>query len=170
MSGSTNSKYVISERRFDSRDASLPPGVDPESVTNTASHRKILSLDDVVLKGSSYCECVWMWPGGEGVYPETAEPESHAHDHDETLGFFGTDFADPYDLGGEIELWIEDEKFLLTRSSVIFIPRGTYHCPLVIHRVERPIFHFSAGPSGAYNQQLEEQPNIVDPGERGSDR
>ena len=152
--GSKYGKYIVTERRFDSRDAALPPGVDPESITNTASHRKIIGLDDYVLKGSMYTETVWMWPGGSEVYPETAEPASHAHDYDEILGFFGTDFADPYDLGGEIELWIEDEKFLLTRSSLIFIPKGTYHCPLVIHRVDRPIFHFSSGPGGAYAQEM----------------
>ena len=157
MSESPYSKYVITERRRDSRDAALPAGVDPESVTNTASHRKILSLDDVVLKGAMYTEAVWMWPGGSDVYPETAEPYSHAHDYDETLGFFGTDFKDPYDLGGEIEFWIEDEKFLITKTCLIFIPKGTRHCPLVIHRVDRPIFHFSGGPGGAYFQDVEEK-------------
>ena len=154
MSGSKYGKYVITERRLDSRDAALPPGVDPETVTNTASHRKILSLDDHVLKGSMYTEAVWMWPGGSDVYPETAEPYSHAHDYDETLGFFGTGHSDPYDLGGEIEFWIEDEKFLLTKSCLIFIPKGTHHCPLVIHRIDRPIFHFSGGPGGAYVQEV----------------
>jgi len=157
VSESPYSKYVITERRRDSRDAALPAGVDPESVTNTASHRKILSLDDVVLKGAMYTEAVWMWPGGSDVYPETAEPYSHAHDYDETLGFFGTDFKDPYDLGGEIEFWIEDEKFLITKTCLIFIPKGTRHCPLVIHRVDRPIFHFSGGPGGAYFQDVEEK-------------
>ena len=70
-----------------------------------------------------------MWPGGDDVYPETAEPHSHAHDYDETLGFFGTDPADLYDLGGEIEFWIEDEKFMLTRSCLIFIPQGHLSLP-----------------------------------------
>ena len=154
MSESKYSKYIITDRRPDSRDAALPLGVDPESITNTPSHRKIFGLDDRVLKGAMYTEVVWMWPGGDGVYPETAEPYSHAHDYDETLGFFGTDCADPYDLGGEIEFWIEDEKFLLTKSCLIFMPRGTHHCPLVIHRVDRPIFHFSGGPGGAYAQEV----------------
>ncbi|HLA81743.1 MAG TPA: hypothetical protein VJP78_09045 [Thermoleophilia bacterium] len=154
MGESKYGKYVISERRFDSRDAALPPGVDPESVTNTMSHRKILSLDDYVLKGSSYIEAVWMWPGGSDVYPEVAEPYSHAHDYDETLGFFGTDTDNPYELGGEIEFWLEDEKFLLTKSCLIFIPKGMHHCPLVIHKIETPIFHFSGGPGAAYSQEL----------------
>lgn len=156
MAESKYSKYVISERRFDSRDAALPPGVDPESVSNTASHRKILSLDDVVLKGSSYAETVWMWPGGPDVYPETAEPNSHAHDYDETIGFFGTDFENPYELNGEIEFWIEDEKFILTKSCLLFLPRGTHHCPLVIHKVDKPIFHFATGPGAAYVQEAAE--------------
>lgn len=153
MAESKHARYIVSERRRDSRDAALPPGVDPESVTNTPSHRKILSLDDFVLPGSMYTETVWMWPGGSEVYPELAEPNSHAHEYDEVLGFFGTDFADPYALHGEIEFWIEDEKFILTRSCLIFIPRGTYHCPFVVHRVDRPIFHFSSGPGTAYTQE-----------------
>jgi hypothetical protein len=157
MTESRNSRYVITERKRDSRDAALPPGVDPDSVSNTRSHMKVLSLDDIVLEGSPYTECVWMWPGGSDVYPETAEPNSHAHDYDEVLAFFGTDFDDPYDLNGEIELWIEDEKFMLTRSCLIFIPKGTYHCPLVIHRVDKPIFHFGGGPGSAYGQEIAEK-------------
>ena len=121
MAESKYSKYIISERRFDSRDAALPPGVDPESVSNTASHRKILSLDDMVLKGSSYAETVWMWPGGSDVYPETAESKSHAHDHDETLGF-GTDFENPYELNGEIEFWIR-MRSQLDKAACSFSPR-----------------------------------------------
>lgn len=153
MAEPKNSKYIITERRLDSRDAALPPGVDPESVTNTPSHRKILSLDHVVLEGATYTEAVWMWPGGSDVYPETAESSSHAHDYDETIAFFGTDFDNPYELNGEIEFWIEDEKFILTKSCLIFLPKGTSHCPLVIHKVERPIFHFSAGPGSSYAQE-----------------
>jgi hypothetical protein len=157
MSESKYAKYIISERLFDSRDASLPPGVDPESLSNTPSHRKLMSLDDVVLKGAAYTEVVWMWPGGSEVYPETAEAGSHAHDYDETLGFFGTDWEHPYELNGEIEFWMGDERFLLTRSCLIFVPKGTFHCPLVIRRVDKPIFHFSGGPGSAYAQERAEE-------------
>ena len=64
MTESKYGKYIVTERRFDSRDAALPPGVDPASVSDTKSHLKLLSLDDQVLKGSFYTEAVWMWPGG----------------------------------------------------------------------------------------------------------
>jgi len=153
LTESKHSKYVLTELRRDSRDASLPPGIDPAAVSNTKSHLKVLSLDDSVLKGSFYTEAVWIWPGGTDIYPETAEPNAHAHDYDETIAFFGTDFKNPKDLCGEIELWLEDEKFMLTRSCLIFVPKGMYHCPLVIHKVEKPIFHFATGPGLLYTQK-----------------
>ena len=128
--------------------------IDPTVVSNTPSHTKMLSLDDSVLKGSFYTEAVWIWPGGNDIYPETAEPNAHAHDYDETIAFFGTDFKNPNDLCGEIELWMEDEKFMLTRSCLIFVPKGMYHCPLVIHKVEKAIFHFATGPGKLYTQEI----------------
>ena len=150
----SHSKYVLTELRRDSRDAVLPAGVDPAVVSNTRSHKKLLSLDDTVLKGSFYVESVWIWPGGAEVYPETAESNAHAHDYDETIAFFGTDFGKTDDLCGEIELWMEDEKLILTRSCLIFVPRGMYHCPLVIHRVDKPIFHFATGSGPVYMQEV----------------
>ena len=53
-------------------------------------------------------------------------------------------------LGGEVEFWIEDEKHMITRSCLIFIPGGMKHCPLLLTRVDRPIFHFSTVTSGEY--------------------
>ncbi len=153
MTESKHSKYVLTELRRDSRDASLPPGIDPAVVNNTKSHRKMLGLDDTIIKGSFYTEAVWMWPGDSDTYPETAEPNPHAHEYDETIGFFGTDFQNPSNLNGEIELWMEDEKLILTRSCLIFVPKGMYHCPLVIHKVEKPIFHFATGPGSIYTQE-----------------
>ena len=75
---------------------------------------------------------------------------SHTHDADEIIGFFGSNHKDPYDLGGEIAVWIEDEQHILNRTSMIFLPSGMAHCPLVIRRVDRPIFHFSTVLSGQY--------------------
>jgi hypothetical protein len=48
---------------------------------------------------------------------------------------------------------MEDEKLNLTRSCLIFVPKGMYHCPLVIHKVEKPIFHFATGPGSLYTQE-----------------
>ena len=79
----------------------------------------------------------------------------HTHESDEIIGFFGSDPENPHDLGGEVEIWLEDEKHIITKSCLIFVPRGMKHCPLEIKRVDRPIFHFSTLNEGQYT--LEEE-------------
>ncbi len=109
---------------------------------------RILWMDNKVVDGAFQMNCSWYLGPNP---PDMPERFSHTHDADEIIGFFGSDHKDPYDLGGEIEFWIEDEPHILTRSSMIFVPGGLAHCPLVIRRVDRPIFHFSTVTSGQYN-------------------
>ncbi len=65
--------------------------------------------------------------------------QQHAHGFDEYIQVLGTNMDDPYRLDGLVEFWMEDEKYLLTRSCVIFVPTGVYHGPFVFHRVDSPI-------------------------------
>jgi hypothetical protein len=110
----------------------------------------LLRLDDDVLKGSLYTDCVWIYEK-RGQAPLELEI-GHDHDFDEVLGLVGTNRNDPYDLGGLIEFWIEDEKYMLTRSSLVFIPKGVRHCPLLLHEVRSPIFFFTTGNSTVYDR------------------
>lgn len=96
-------------------------------------------LDESIVPGASHMVTIWYTQ----ATPQTQYP-AHTHEADEIIGFFGSDPANPHDLGGEIEFWLEDEKYLITQSCLIFVPRGMVHCPLVIHRVDRPIFHFTS--------------------------
>lgn len=106
---------------------------------------QFLYLDDEVIKGANYVECIWLWK------PDTGEGASpHVHDFNEIIGFCGTNFQDPTDLGGEIEMWLGDEKHILTKSCIIFIPKGLKHCPLRIRKVDKPIFHFGMGTGKMY--------------------
>ena len=34
---------------------------------------------------------------------------------------------------------------MLTKSCAVFVPAGTPHCPLVVHRVDRPFIFFTTG-------------------------
>ena len=79
---------------------------------------------------------------------------AHTHEFDELIGFYGSNMNDVNDLGGEIELWLEDEKFILTKSCTVFVPAGMKHCPLIIKRIDRPIFHFTNSPEGKYEREL----------------
>ncbi|OGN99844.1 MAG: hypothetical protein A2Y90_01020 [Chloroflexi bacterium RBG_13_52_12] len=110
----------------------------------------MFALDNKVAEGAFYTNCVWLW---EKKGTGDLEMEiSHTHDFDETLGFIGTVPGDPRDLGGEIEFWLEDEQFIITRSCLIFIPRGMKHLPLSIKRIDSPIFWWTAGNGTMYTR------------------
>ena len=133
-----NSKYIVSELKI------------PESKQKIAEEyakyaTRILWLDDTVVEGAFHMNTAWYLKATESL-----ESVPHTHDSDEIIGFFGNNPEDPYDLGGEIEVWLEDEKHIITRSSLIFVPAGMKHCPMILRRVDRPIFHFTTVPGGQY--------------------
>ncbi|MCJ7604901.1 MAG: hypothetical protein MUO19_02570 [Dehalococcoidales bacterium] len=107
---------------------------------------RVVDLTSQMIDGAPNIGTTWFWPR-EGV-SDRVGVEAHTHPFDEVIGFFGTNPEDQHDLGGEVELWLEDEKFVLTQSFITFIPAGMKHCPLVMRRVERPMFHFGVVPHG----------------------
>ena len=142
MAESKYAKYIITETKPDLK---LPEFRRRTRDVPSDMETRLVYLDDDVIKGAFYVECVWFWKGYDAVLVE-----AHTHDFDEVITFFGTNPEDPHDLGGEIELWLGDEKHLLTNSCLVFVPEGLKHCPLIIKRVDRPIFHFTAGLTGIY--------------------
>jgi hypothetical protein len=143
MAGGKYKKYIITEFK---PGLELPEFRGKPGVPSKRSHF-MMWLGDGIIKGSPYVEAVWLWKGAadpSGGFPQ------HVHEYDETLGFFGTDTENVYDLGGEIEFWLDDEKYMLTRSCIIFVPKGMKHCPIVFRRIDRPIFHFIFVTGGEY--------------------
>ncbi len=137
MSKSRYGKYVITELKT--------PDFSPEAIAryNTFG-RRILWMDKNVVPGAFQMNCSWyLRPLKKGL-------PVHTHDVDEILGFFSNDYKNPYDLGGKIELWLEGERQVITKSAMVFIPAGMNHCPLNIIDVDRPIFHFSVVTEGRY--------------------
>ena len=132
-------KYIITRTKPNEGDVPFLEHQLPKDI-----RERVLYLDDEVIKGAFYVATSWFWkatPPG---------PRAHVHDFDEVLAFFGTNPEDTHDLGGEVELWIDGEQHLMHESFIAFIPGGLTHCPLRVTRVDRPIFHFSAGPRGMY--------------------
>jgi len=107
--------------------------------------RRILWMDENVVAGAFHMNTAWYLNAAA-----TLEDRPHVHDADEIIGFFGNDANKPYDLGGELEIWLEDEKHVIDRSAMIFVPAGMKHCPLILKRVDRPIFHFTIVPGPRY--------------------
>jgi hypothetical protein len=98
---------------------------------------QILMMNGTNTPGAFHVHFAWVHPGpNPGVY------EAHVHSHDEMIGFIGTNPDDNSDLGAEATLWMGDEKYVITKCFVAFIPKGLVHCPLTVINVKRPILHF----------------------------
>jgi hypothetical protein len=70
---------------------------------------------------------------------EGAEPEPHKHDFPHVMGFFGSNPLDIHDFDAEIEFYIEGEKQVIDRPSLITVPAGLSHCPLIFKRIGKPV-------------------------------
>jgi hypothetical protein len=80
------------------------------------------------------------------VEPYRLERTFHKHDVDEYLIFLGASLPDLIgSFDGEIELFLgeELEKHVITKATVLYIPRGLQHCPLEIKVLRKPMM-FSA--------------------------
>jgi hypothetical protein len=147
MAALKTSKYIITDVRADK----LFPGERggegkiPGERRITPTH--VMWLDGEVIPGAFYAECVWIWPECASEKPAS---QAHTHTFTEAITFFGTNFEDPQDLCGEVELWLDGEKHVMTKSFLAYIPAGMMHCPLIVRRVERPIFHFTVGLGAEY--------------------
>ena len=111
-------------------------------------YKSMLYLSEDAIKGAFYVEAAWFFPGMvmQDDSPDAVKP--HAHDYDEVQAVFGTNLEDPYDLGGEMEFYIDGEKQVITKSCLIFLPKGLKHGPIYWRRMDRPVFHFVAGTAG----------------------
>jgi hypothetical protein len=142
MSPSETLKYIVTELGM--------TNPDPEVEARYATYAKrVLRMNDQIVEGAFHMETAWYLRAA----PEGIQDRPHVHDTDEIIGFFGSDPANPYDLGGEIEIWLADDKHVIDRSTLLFIPAGMKHCPLNITRVDRPIFHFIAVTSRQYDKE-----------------
>jgi hypothetical protein len=114
-------------------------------------------LADSVFKGAFYMTCVMVQEIKGGTPVEHADGKPHTHDFDEVLLFAGTDPDNPHDLGGEIEIWIEDEKHIITKGGMIFIPKGIKHLPLIFRKIGRPVYFITVGNVKKYESDKKEK-------------
>jgi hypothetical protein len=138
-------KYIVTEMK--------PEIVKPpwEHAQEGDEITRVLYLDSEVVEGAFYTECAWFWPRDAAkLAKDEDDVEPHQHDHDEVLAQFGTNPDDPHDLGGELEVWLNDEKHIITRSCMIFIPKGLRHGPIRFTRIDRPVFHFAVHSGKTY--------------------
>jgi quercetin dioxygenase-like cupin family protein len=144
-------KYIVTE--------DLMPPIAPDILKkfeekkkagNYHEHDLMFGIQDSIVKGAFFVGCDWLWEL-KGDKPVESTP-AHTHDCDEVIGFIGSKRNNPRDLGGEIEFWYDDEPHILTKSCLLFIPKGVKHSPIVIRRIDTPIFQFEAANEIVYEK------------------
>ena len=138
MAGSKYAKYIVTDLKFPE---SLQKKVDAGTIPIFCAPHTTqgLYLDSSIMQDAMFFSSCWYWPGYEN---NSGGGEPHVHDYDEIFGMTGTNPDDVRDLGGELEYWIEDEKFIINNSFIAHIPKGTRHSPVILRKVTRPIFRF----------------------------
>ena len=137
-----NAKYVMDIPKANAKYPSYRVKNDPKVV------KPIIQVDAETVPGAEfYAETKWILPGDK---KEIKLCESHTHDFNEVLGFFGFNYDNIQDLGAEIEITIDGEKNIVDRSFSACIPAGVSHGPVIIRNIQRPIFHVSSAKSGLY--------------------
>lgn len=138
--GGEYSKYIV-------QDLQAPVTGTPEfqEMYKKFSNR-ILWIDGNITPGAFQMNTAWYYavPEKDPVF------EGHSHNSPELIGFFSSDPENPYDLGAEIEVAINGERHLLTKSTLLFVPANMPHMPMRILKVDRPVFHFSVVTSPEY--------------------
>jgi hypothetical protein len=154
QAGQDSAKYIVSKLVPPKAEAPWSPPPPPEAANGKSG--RILFMDNDVVPGGFYTECVWIAPPPPDAPKPTKEQiekfkaavKPHKHNFAEVLCFFGTDPRDITKLDSEIELWINDEKHIITKSVMVYLPAGTLHCPLSFPRIGMPIIHFTCFPEG----------------------
>jgi hypothetical protein len=84
--------------------------------------------------------------------PVLMEKTSHSHDFDMYLYFLSFYPSNMGDLGAEIEMGLgpEEERYIITAPTSVFIPKGLVHCPLHFKRVDKPVLFVHASISSKY--------------------
>ncbi len=155
MSESKYAKYIVTEDLMPPEPPQMVQAMrDQEKEGRILDRTMLLGIQDSIVPGCSLfagCEILWGLPGGKPVSIEIP----HRHDFDEVIGFGGTNRNYPRNLGGEIEFNIGGEKHIITKTCLIFVPRGVLHCPVTFNRIDTPIFMFEAASKAVYVKDLE---------------
>jgi hypothetical protein len=130
----------------------LPAGVHNFETEDTANKepdadpiKRVIYMDDRVVPGSFYVEAVWVVGSIPRSHPE------HCHDHDEIVGFVGSDMDDPANLGAEIDFVVDGVKTTITKTCFIHVPAGVKHGGLCFRKIDRPVFQIAMSRMSAFS-------------------
>lgn len=105
-----------------------------------------LYLDSTMLPEAPYMETVWFKKEND------TGPAPHVHDFPEFIAFIGSDPENPQELGAEIQFYMGDEQEYdsTTKSTLVYIPAGVLHGPIIVPQLSKPLIHFSGNTGASY--------------------
>ena len=102
------------------------------------------------------------WPGAKLSFRMSTitsdfimESKPHSHDYDAYMCFIGGNPLNFAEFDAEVELCLgeEQEKQIITESTVVYIPSGLSHCPLTYRHVKKPILFLHIFPESEYERK-----------------
>lgn len=82
---------------------------------------------------------------------------THSHDFHELLCFIGGNPENIDDLGAEVSICLGDEleEHIITSATIVSIPPGLKHCPLIVKKVTKPFVFLEISTTKEYGQPTE---------------
>jgi hypothetical protein len=135
------SKYIITQPKF----ITELPSHDFTKVSGFTFPDEVYMGLDIIKEANHWVDLMWFWE-----LPNPREiPGIMVHKFDEIVLLIGSNPRNLRDLGGEIEWGMgegkETEKFVLTSTTLIYVPKGLVHGPMRFVRVDRPILNVAIG-------------------------
>ena len=143
MSESIYQKYFLTEPEL--RNVSLNKGiVAPSAYIDSEKH----------FHSSANFSMAWRYI----TRPLLMDQTPHAHPFDQFLCFLGGNLENMFDFDADVELSLgeEHEKHVITKSTVVFIPKGRLHCPLSFVRIGKPVLFHPIALTAAYYSKFAE--------------
>jgi hypothetical protein len=130
-------KYVIRE----------PRGKDP---MNSPKQVWGVSINEKTMANIEKIECNSNCMSITGAQMLADPP--HNHTIDEILFLIPADYTHWPDLGGEVDIAIgeEWERHTINTAAVLCLPKGTYHCPVYMRKVDKPFYWGHIVPEYSY--------------------
>jgi hypothetical protein len=103
-------------------------------------HPMLFQMGQECWKGANFCTD-WHYV----TQPAIIREKPHKHSYDCYFCFVGGDPSNITDFQGEVWMYLgdehEQEKFVITSPTSIWVPAGMVHCPFIIKKVIKPIFY-----------------------------
>jgi hypothetical protein len=101
----------------------------------------VIKVDQNRLQDFFSVDCTWFWLSN----PNQIVDGTRISDCNQVIAMVGADPEDPFNLAGEMTIWVDGKKNMLKKNSLIFVPAGVPFGPVQINYMEHPICYAAIG-------------------------